>query len=81
MKLIYLMIGVIAGIILGVNFGPQITMAIYSIPPTNAWQNMTIIDPISWPNDTLRSIEAISYRDIQYWTSDGSIEFNFTTYP
>lgn len=64
-----------------IEYYPNIVEALYSIPPTTAYNNLTIIDPIAWPNETQTSIQAINYRDIQYWTSDGSIEFNFTTFP
>lgn len=76
-------LGVCTGMaIIGIiTYFPMLAEAIYSIPPTTAYNNLTIIDPVSWPNDTTTSIQAVNYRDIEYWTSDGSIEFNFTTYP
>ena len=79
------LIGLCTGIALTaismVTYLPGLAEAIYSIPPTVAFSNMTILPDAPWPNDTNTSIEAISYRDIAYLRSDGSIELNFTTYP
>ena len=64
-----------------VTYLPGLAEAIYSVPPTVAFSNVTILPKEPWPNDTRTSIEAISYRDIAYIRSDGSIELNFTHYP
>ena len=64
-----------------VTYLPGLAEAIYSIPPTVAFSNMTILPATNWPSDTRTSIEAISYKDIAYIGSDGSIELNFTSYP
>ena len=64
-----------------VTYLPGMAEALYAIPPTVAFSNMTILPSHAWPSDTKTSIEAISYKDIAYIRSDGSIELNFTTYP
>ena len=76
-----LIIGVLIGIVFGVALGPQISEALYSIPPTNAWQTIGIDNNVVFPNSSDPTISAISYRDTLYLVSDGSILINITSYP
>ena len=75
--------GVCTGMaILGIiTYFPTIAEAIYSIPPTNAWQTIGIANDVNMTNSTTSSISAISYRDTFYLLADDSIILNITTYP
>jgi len=75
--------GVCTGMaILGIiTYLPNIAEALYSIPPTNAWQTIGIANDINMTNSTTSSISAISYRDTFYFLADDSIILNITTYP
>lgn len=75
-----LIIGVILGIIVGVALGPRLSEAIYSIPPTDAWDQI-IFRYDNWTVTNIDNINATSYSDNLYLISDGSILFNVTTYP
>lgn len=81
MKAFYLFLGIAVGVILGLGFGPQISEALYSIPPTNAWQTIFINDNVTIPTNNNTSLNATSYRDIMYLVSDGSINITIGTYP
>ena len=76
-------IGVCTGMaILGIiTYLPSIAEAIYSIPPTNAWQTIGIVNNVNMTNSTTTSISAVSYRDNFYILADDSIILNITTYP
>ena len=76
-------IGVCTGMaILGIiTYYPTIAEALYSIPPTNAWQTIVIDNNVTLPDSGLINISAITYRDTLYLVSDGSIGINITTYP
>ena len=76
-----LIIGIIIGVVIGLGFGPQISEALYSIPPTNAWRTIGIANDVNMTNSTTSSISAISYRDTFYLLADDSIILNITTYP
>ena len=76
-------IGVCTGMaILGIiTYLPNIAEAIYSIPPTNAWQTIIIDDNATIPTVNNTNITAISYRDTLYLVSDGSINITIGVYP
>ena len=76
------LIGVFTGMaILGiVTYLPSIAEALYSIPPTNAWDQI-IFRYDNWTVTNIDNINATSYTDNLYLISDGSILFNVTTYP
>ena len=75
-------IGVCTGIaILGmVTYFPTIAEALYSIPPTDAWDQI-IFRYGNWTVTNDDNINATSYSDNLYLISDGSILFNVTKYP
>ena len=75
-----LTVGLILGVIAGVVLGPKISEAIYSIPPTNAWDQINFRYQ-NWTVTNIDNINATSYSDNLYLISDGSILFNVTTYP
>ena len=76
-------IGVCTGMaILGIiTYFPSIAEALYSIPPTNAWQTIIIDNNVTLSDSGLTNITAITYRDTLFLVSDGSIGINITTYP
>ena len=74
-------VGIFLGLVAGISFGPQFVDAIYSIPPTNAWQTIFINSNATYSSTGDTNITAISYKDELYLLSDGSIGFNITTYP
>jgi len=77
------LVGVCTGMaILGiVTYFPTIAEALYSIPPTNAWQTIVIDQNVTLSDSGLLNISAITYRDTLYLVSDGSIGINITAYP
>ena len=76
-------IGVCTGMaILGIiTYLPSIAEAIYSIPPTNAWQTIFIDDNVTIPTTNDTGLNATSYRDIMFLVSDGSINITLGIYP
>ena len=76
-----LVIGVLIGLVFGVAAGPRISEALYSIPPTSAWQTIFINSNATYSSTGDTSINATSYNDEIWLLSDGSIGFNITTYP
>lgn len=58
----------------------DIAEAIYSIPPTDAWDQI-IFKYDTWTVTNEDNINATGYTDDLYLISDGSILFNVTTYP
>ena len=76
-------IGVCTGMaILGIiTYLPSIAEAIYSIPPTNAWQTIIIDDNVTIPTVNSTIFNATSYRDTMYLVSDGSINITLGIYP
>lgn len=75
-----LIAGIIIGVIVGVALAPKISEAIYSIPPTNAWDQI-LFRYGNWTVTNIDNINATSYSDNLYLISDGSILFNVTTFP
>ena len=75
-----LLVGLIIGVVIGMALGPRISNAIYSIPPTNAWDQI-LFRYSNWTVTNIDNINATSYSDNLYLISDGSILFNVTTYP
>ena len=75
-------IGVCTGMaILGIiTYFPTIAEALYSIPPTRAWDQISITYD-NWTSTGDFNINATSYTDNLILISDGSILFNITTYP
>jgi len=76
-------IGVLTGMaILGIiTYFPTIAEAIYSVPPTNAWQMIIIDDNVTIPTINATKLNATSYKDIMYLVSDGSINITLGVYP
>lgn len=64
-----------------ITYFPTIAEAIYSVPPTNAYQTIGIANDVNMTNSSTTSISAISYRDTFYLLADDSIILNITTYP
>ena len=54
--------------------------ALYSIPPTNAWQTIEINNSAVWPNASQNEVSAVTYKDKLYLLTDGSILLNITEY-
>jgi len=64
----------ISGTIIGaVFFSPEISEAVYSIPPTPAWQTIQLNDTLLTQGD---QISANSSNTLLHIISDGSIEIN-----
>lgn len=59
---------------------PQISEAIYSIPPTDAWRTIGVSNEAVFPIDSQPTVNATSYRDTLYLVSDGSILINITEF-
>lgn len=76
-----LIAGVLIGIVLGMALSPQISSALYAIPPTNAWQTIIIDNEAVSPQDGNNTATAINYRDTLHLLTDGSILLNITQYP
>ena len=76
-------IGVCTGMaILGIiTYLPSIAEAIYSIPPTNAWQTIGVDSNATFSTLNETNVTAISYRDTLYLISDGSINITIGNYP
>ena len=64
-----------------ITYLPEIAEAVYSIPPTNAWQAIVINSNATYTTTGDTYINATSYRDILNLISDGSIDINITTFP
>ena len=64
-----------------VTYLPGLAEALYSIPPTNAWQTIIVNSTANYSSTGDTIINATSYKDTIYLLSDGSIGFNITTYP
>lgn len=71
----------IGSVILMPNEVLMVADAIYSIPPTPAWQTIGIANNATIPNSTQSVFHAQNYTDSFYLVSDGSININLTTYP
>lgn len=76
--LLWLGIGIIAGAVL---FHTELSEALYSIPPTNAWRTIGVDSNATWSATSDENVTAVSYSDTLYLISDGSIGFNITSYP
>ena len=74
--------GVCTGMaILGIiTYLPNIAEALYSIPPTDAWDEIEVVYD-NWVSTGTFKINATGYTDDLILISDGSILFNITTYP
>ena len=75
-----LLVGIAIGTFFGFLVAPQIALALYSIPPTNAWRTIAVDYNSTEPEQGDTSVNAISYRDTLYLISDGSILFNITKF-
>ena len=64
-----------------VTYFPSIAEAIYSVPPTNAWQTIIVDSNSTIASLNQTTVNAISYRDILYLVSDGSINITLGIYP
>lgn len=76
-----LVIGILLGIVIGLAFGPQISEALYSIPPTTAWNTIISNDNATFADNGETNVTAVSYRDTLYLISDGSINITMVPYP
>ena len=76
-------IGVCTGMaILGIiTYFPTIAEAIYSVPPTNAWQTIVVDSNSTIASLNQTNITAISYKDTLFLVSDGSINITLGVYP
>lgn len=81
MKAFYVFLGIAVGIIIGLGFGPQISEALYSIPPTEAFKSVSIANNVTYTPSFETNVTAINYRDNYWLVTDGSILLNITTYP
>jgi len=55
--------------------------ALYSIPPTNAWNEIEVGSPVNFTAGTGNVSTATSYTDKLYLLSDGSINITVGTFP
>ena len=78
-------LGLCTGLVLSsigiITYLPNIAEAIYSIPPTNAWDLIISDDNATFVDQGETNVTAISYRDTLYLISDGSINITMVPYP
>lgn len=60
---------------------PQISEAIYSIPPTDAFAGFRINDNATYTLSADQGLNASSYKDIPWLLSDGSINIEIGVAP
>jgi len=63
-----------------ITYYPTLAEALYSIPPTDAWDQIEVVYD-NWVSTGTLKINATGYTDDLILISDGSILFNITSYP